>query len=521
MNYLQAATVEANDKFKSRLLKLLLFVNFLAVILTFSLNFLGLPILKYHYLIHIFIAIVAIALFDFFQIFPIILTLFFLEGQGRIIWEYENWSRIIFDSLVFIAVIKIFITKKKIVDFDKIPIPLIIIISLHFLWYAVEFSNLYSVSTFATLAATKVYLYPILLFLGLSQIDFNIYQVDFQKNLNFFIFLIVLELTLTFYQFNMKENFLIHISPYYMKAMKDAIFTGKFFRPFGTSYLPGAISAYFWVTVGFLFLKSKSKLGAILRTVLIGATSYAFILCQVRSAFIKFLLIILAIHIGELIYFRFRIKSLAGTILILLILFFGNQYIANDKSPSADVGIDHARNRMLALNDVDKMKSSRLDTDGFVKMATTKLMDYPLGLGPGLTGPAGGMSREALVGNRFINLDMLWSGDNLFVSLIIDFGIGAIFYILMLFYIPSYFMSFLYTYYKNKAYEPFKILLVCFSSILVIIFGNWGAVGITYNPESFAFWFFVALGFSTIAKFKKIQKNSVHVQTDNVLGTSN
>ena len=138
----------------------------------------------------------------------------------------------------------------------------------------------------------------------------------------------------------------------------------------------------------------------------------------------------------------------------------------------------------------------------FIKIITQKLNDNPFGIGPGLTGPVASVSEDELAGNRFIKKNMTWAFDNLIVSLVIDFGIGAIFYILLLIYIPVYFVRFLFIYYQNKLYESYKILLICFCCITVIIFGNWGAVAITYNPESFIFWFFSAMGFSTISKQK-------------------
>lgn len=503
MNNLQATKAAPANKLKSRLLTLFLTLNFLAIIVTFTLNFLGLPVLKYHYLVHVGLTIAAVLFFEFPQILPFILTLYFLEGQGRILWEYANWARIIFDVLVFLSIMKLFIIKKKVIDLEKIPPFLIFLIALHFFWYIVEFSNPYSVSYLASIAATKVYIYPILLFLGLTQIDFDIYQSNFQKSLTFFILLIVLEISLSFYQFNMKEQFILQIAPYYNNAMRDGVFVGMLFRPFGTTQLPGAISSFLFLTVGFLFLKNVSRIGYLLRAVLISASGFVIILCQVRSAFIKFLLIIAAIHVGELLYFRFRAKGFVGLIIVGAILLIGAQFVTNNKSTTGDVNIDYVRDRISSLGDVHKIKGSRINVDTFMKIISSKLVDYPLGLGPGLTGPAGSMSKDALIGNRFVNTSMVWTSDNILIALIIDFGFGAIFYILMLLYIPIYFIRFLAIYYRTKAYRPYKILLICLSTTLVILIGNWGALGITYNPESFAFWFFSALGFSTIAKYKK------------------
>lgn len=505
MNYLQAPTAKSNSKIKLQFLRVLLAINLIAILITFLLNFLGLPVLKYHYLVHIFISIIAILFFDFVQILPIILTLFFFEGQGRIIWEYASWSRIIFDSLVLISVLKIFISSKKIVDLKIIPTPLLLIISAHFFWYVVEFFNLYSVSYFAVLAASKVYIYPILLFFGITISDIKISDIKFQDTLNFFIVIFILEIALTFFQFSMKEKLLLQISPYYFKIMKEGVFSGILYRPFGTTQLPGAIAVFLFLNVGFLFLKKTGKFFFFLRTAILCAAGVAIILCQVRSAFIKFILIIFLINIGEFIFHRFKARGFAGLALLLSLAFFSFQYVSKDEITSTgDQGIDYVRDRISSLSEIDKIRSSRLNITEFTRIVTKKLTDNPLGIGPGLTGAVGSLSKDDLIGNKFVSSGMTWTSDNLIISLIIDFGIGAIFYLSMLFYIPIYFFRFLIIFYLEKSQEPFKILLVCFSTIAVIIVGNWGAIGITYNPESFAFWFFAALGFSTISKYKKV-----------------
>lgn len=502
MDYLQASMISPDGKFKRRLLNIILILNYVAILITFLLNFLGLPILKYHYLIHVGLAIIAIFLFDFSQVFPILLTLFFIEGQGRIIWEYASWSRIIFDSIVFISVLKVFISSKKIFDSKKLPAPLIILIVAHFFWYLVEFSNLYSVSYFAFAATSKIYIYPLLLFAAIAQSDLDVQGIKFQRSLKVFILLLSLELALTFYQFNMREQLLLQISPYYFKVMKEGVFTGMLFRPFGTTQLPGAPSVFLFLCVGFLFLRKSTRLFLLLKYFLITASGAAIILCQVRSAFIKFVLIVLLIHLGELIYYRFKLKGLSGLLFISLIIAVSSQYVLNTNLSSEDDGINYARDRISSLSDINKLRSSRLNISDFSSIVIQKLWANPMGLGPGMTGAAGSLSQEGLVGNRFVNPGMTWTSDNLIISLVIDFGVGAIFYILVLFYIPFYFFRFLIIFFQKKIFELYKPLLICFSTIIVILIGNWGAIGITYNPESFAFWLFSALGFSTIAKYK-------------------
>ncbi|MFA6236645.1 MAG: hypothetical protein WC635_04885 [Bacteriovorax sp.] len=516
MQYLQATNTESPDNLTPRLLKLVLNINILAVIVNFTLNFLGSPTLKYLYLIHIAITLIAVIFFNFSQILPIILTLFFIEGQGRIIWGNAGWTKVIFDSLVFLSVFKIFISNKKIYNLKGLPKSLLTLISLHFFWYLFEFSNLESVSYFAVLASSKIYIYPILFFFGLTQLEFDTSKDKFQQDLNFFFFLLGLELALTFYQFYMKDSFILQISPNYQQAMKDATFAGLFYRPFATAFSPGAISSYFFVTVGFLFFKKKSIPGNILKLILIFSLTAAIILCQVRSSLIKIILIVLLIQIGELVFHRFKAKGFSGIILFSIIMIFGGYYITEKSPMKDDASITYVKDRFSTLGDVKAVQSSRLSFSDFLQIASDKIASKPLGLGPGLTGSVGRLSLEQVKESHFLNIDMLWANDNLIISLLIDFGIGAIFYLSILMYIFLYFFQYLTIFYLKKAQAEFKILLVCFSSVIAILIGSWGTVGLTYNPESFIFWFFAALGFSTIGKFKNIALNQpkLHIVTE-------
>jgi hypothetical protein len=476
-------------------------LNFLLLILTFTLNFLGHPSLKYIYLAHVLLALISIIRYDFSEILPIIFTMFFIEGQGRVLWDYSSWARIVFDSLIFLSIIKIFIRQKKLFDLKKIPSVFVILISLHFFWYLVEFTNLYSVSTFAVLGATKLYIYPILFFLGLSQIDIDIDSLKFQRALNFFLFLLFLELLLAIFQFTSKENLILRISPFYFKAMKNGVFTGMLFRPFGTTPLPGAISIFIFLTAGFLFFVKPTKLNLIIRVIIMGVSGYVLMLCQVRSALIKYIIIVFMIHLGEIIYSRFKAKGFLK-LLPIFVLLFSAYYFLSTKNQGREVEINYVKDRVNSLTEVNKVKNSRLNIDHFLTIISNKLSKNPLGLGPGLTGASGSLSKDMLVNNQFVNQGMTWAFDNMIISLIIDFGVGALFYILMILYIPYFFLRKLITFYKNKNDSYYRILLICFSTICSILIGNWGAIGLTYNPESFVFWLLTAIGFSTIHQSK-------------------
>ncbi len=497
-------TVNETNAFPKKV-KFILFVNFILLLISFTLNFMGHPALKFIYLTQLSVAFISIMFYEISDILPIILTVFFLEGQGRILWEYASWSRIAFDILMLLAVLKVFIKQRKILDFNKTPPILILFISLHFFWYLVEFSNLYSVSTFAVLGAAKLYVYPILFFFGFSQLNIDVFSTKFQRTLTFFIILLTLEIALSVYQFNMKESLVLRLSHYYHKAMSDGVFTGLLYRPFATTQLPGAISAFIFLTVGFLFLKPTSKIFYVVRIVIIALSAYVLILCQVRSALIKFVMIVILIHLGEIIYYRFKAKGFLNLLPIIFLMLAGF-YFLNTFTQKSGVDLNYVKDRITSLADVNKVRGARLNTNEFFKIISTKLSDNPMGLGPGLTGAAGSLSKDLLIDNPFVNSGMTWTSDNIIIALVIDFGYGAIFYLLMICYIPFYFFRFLIIYFRNKNEKEFKTLLVCFATIITILIGNWGAIGLTYNPESFTLWLLAAVGFSTISKSKSQDK---------------
>lgn len=488
---------------REAVLRRILFLNYFALIITFALNFLGLPLLKYHYLFHLGLTFFAVLMFDLPVIFPVVLTMLFVEGQGRIIWEYQSWARVIFDSLILIAIVKVFITRKKILNLKITPPLMAILFLLHFGWYCIEFFNVYSSTYFSALSSTKIYIYPFFLFFAFSQSDFQVESKRFDKSIIILAFILALEVALNYFQFQQKEAFLIQISAYYSKLIKNDAFAGIRFRPFATSFIPGALSMYLYLTVGFLFFKKLNWKKNFFRMILIAASIHALILCQVRSALIKYLLVIIFIQLGQMFYVRLKSKMTLLGFFMIIILLFGIQLTPERTAVNTkDEGFNYALERILTLTDPGKLKVTRLNLREFGESLVSNFSQYPLGLGPGSSGAAANAGQEDAQDKRIH--PVIWSGDNLYISLFLDFGFGAIFYIALVLYIPIHFFRFLIVFYKKKLEQDYQTLLICFSAIAVIVIGNWGFLGLPYNPESFFFWFFAALGFHTIYKYKKL-----------------
>lgn len=480
------------------------FLNLIFILSNFALNFLGSPSLRYVYLAHVILIFITILIYPLDQILTEIITLLFLEGQGRIIWNYQSWARIIFDALLFLALLKIFISNKKMYEKKVIPKAFVALLSLHFIWYIAEMFNVNNPSMIGVLAATKIYIFPELLFLGLTLVNLDIKRIDFSYALGTFALILILELALNIFQMQERQALVLKLSPYYLKAMGNGIFIGKLYRPFGTAFNPGGFSTFIYLSIGLLYLKPINTKMTVIRYMIIGGSIITLILCQVRSALVKYILILIFIHIGTLLFHRLSSKKVFPYIFILLFLSFNLDTILAKIPSFNDSNIEYAIARATALGDANKLRSSRISSDTLGTVLIQKLSRFPLGLGPGMTGAAGSINTEALAHDPVINSGLVWTHDNLIVALVIEFGYGAIFYIILIGLIPVYFTQELVKLYRNKNEEKFRIILICTSTLIVILIGNWGANALTYNPESFFFWFFAALGFYTLSDQRKL-----------------
>ena len=379
-----------------------------------------------------------------------------------------------------------------------------LLITLHFFWYLIQIFNLNAVTVIGSIAATKLYIYPIFFFLAVSLSDFNPDSKHFKQMIYIFIFILLAEISLNYFQVTMKQNLLFGISSYYQKAMRDGIFTENLFRPFATTALPGVLAIYLYLTVGLIYFFPSTLKNTFIKGAIICASLFTLILCQIRSAMVKYLLIIALIHLSLMFFKRFSIRSIVPTFLALaFIIIIGSNYSNQLMAPDTeDENINYAVARISTLTEVKKVKNERLTPNQFGKVLILKLSQYPFGVGPGMTGAASSINQDELKGNPLIKKDLLWTSDNLIISIALDLGIGGIFFLLLIVIIPIYFIRSLLKMYKSKDEKNYRYLSICTCTILVIIIGNWGAVGLTYNPESFIFWFFSALGFKIIGNFK-------------------
>jgi hypothetical protein len=219
---------------------------------------------------------------------------------------------------------------------------------------------------------------------------------------------------------------------------------------------------------------------------------------------LKFFLIFLAsqfiIWIAGHKRFKTSIKYFVSLLIMGLLL---TPFISKLDFQSLD--LERSYDRLMSLSDVNTLKSSRITFDQFFHIIDKKLDENPMGLGPGRTGAASSVSSNIILNDPLYGKDSGWANDNLFVSLIIDLGWGSIFYILVVFIFPIKLLLYGLLHWRKLPADSFRIIMISAVSTLFMLAGNWGAISLPYNPESFMYWLWVSLGWSEYNRGRKYE----------------
>ena len=483
-------------------------INLLTYILLsghFYLNFIGSPILKWLYLIEV-IYFIFLALF--FSLEDLIIPIFaflFIEGQGRILFSYNPFFRIVFDLTVGLCAIKMFIKEKNIFPTGILPNIILLSIFFHFLWFIVQQFNINSVGVLGTIASSKIYIYPFFIFFMFLHF-FNKYSSEFKWNefYLFLVFLIICETILSFHQMQEKEGLMLSIHPYYSRSMRD-VFKGVMFRPYGTSANPGALSTYLYLSVGLLFIREvKIRFSAFINIICIGLITVSLLFQQVRTSMVQFLLIVVVAQAGLLFASEKKIKRLVSLLIISSITVFIviSTYEKTIKVlPNISTDVVLARIAPFFEEGGLNPGKYRDSTDIVVDSVISKLIERPLGIGPGSTGAAAVLSTEYIKNNPFYRAQQFESYENFHMNMAKEFGFGMIFYVFVIMAIPI--MLFYYFLKTQKIFARSDIILISFAVTSVTLLASYGAVNIPYNPVSFYFWFYCAFGICRYNEYLK------------------
>lgn len=470
-------------------------------------NFVASPSVRFSYLAICLLVIVITFTFKpdkaiwYFMIFSL------FEGQGRILWGYAPWARIIFDFTLVGAVLRSIIVQKKVWDKSKLPTYLNVLITLHFVWFTIELFNPNGAGFFASFATAKFYIFPFLLFFYFVNNPIDIASVKNQRKILLILLILSTLSVLTIVQNINGESFMAEMSPNYTNLFKKfAVFQGYAFRPWGTSFVAGGMGSFYYMMAGFCFIFRPHHLTKnIVSLLFLSLIKYSSLLLiiysgfigEVRSAVLKTVSIV-----GTALVFRFigskqKFKKTTGVFACLLVIFlFSGQFNLDRFVAEYDLYSEVNRWTSLAEEGVSKQRGGFENALNWV----SDRVDSPLGYGLGMTTdflPAYRARRSAIPGTK---LDTFWSMDNLFVFLILELGVGAIFYILIILSVLVGSFSMCFSTIRNHKMFEYSLISVSFATILWVVVGNWGAVALCYNPESFYFWFWVSLAFNEFRK---------------------
>src|SRR5690606_2963488 len=210
-----------------------------------------------------------------------------------------------------IVLLRFTVTRGSIALPSKLPLFFKLMILGHFGWYLVQLLNVESVGVLGPIFATKIYIFPILMFFMFLERPLIDDPVTNRSRNSAVIFILVTQIALIFYQFSIGESSLLDISPYYTRPLRGDVFVGDYFRPFGTSFVPGAMSVYFAFALGFCFLPEKS--GLLRRLIKLSLYLAAIVACfimQVRVGLILTLIILAISTFFLMFYSRYRLVHL-------------------------------------------------------------------------------------------------------------------------------------------------------------------------------------------------------------------
>ena len=440
-----------------------------------------------------------------------------LEGQGKVLWSYSSFTRILFDAAIGVAALRSYVDNQKILYRERIPTYMYVMIVLFFVWYIFQFFNFYSVGIFAVFGGMKVYIIPFVTFFIFLSNPVNWDNEVLKKGRNLALFFIFFETILSFYQMSMKEASVTGMSPYYAVLMSDK-FTGPNFRPFGTSFRAGAIGYYLFFMSGFLFFpKLEKRKAQILNILAVGAVFYVHFLCQTRSTILKHVIFYFIGFLWVIVPQENRARVIKRYVIPLGVLGFISSFFL-DLNQLLDSDLGNATMRFMTLFEGNIGRDRLSFTDG-LGILFDKMMTHPMGLGPGRTGAAMGLGYQEILKDPVYGIASSATFDNLYITLSVDFGLGMLFLAFIYLWAPLILLKNGWVSFTKKNIKATKLLFMCSGLCLSLSIMNWGAVGLPYIPANFCFWMYLGMGFTALyeknheEEVKKILADDYKVKT--------
>jgi hypothetical protein len=428
-----------------------------------------------------------------------------IEGVAKMLSQYHPIIHVGTDIIVLSLLLRTFLS--LLLNRAELPkrIPFLMsLLFLHFIWFLIVFMNPYALSLQASLAAIKLYVVPQLLFFFGFYLCRNARQME--KFFLPWILVVVLHVVFGLYQGMIGPASVTSWSPTYQQVL--ARYIGYPFRPFGLTSLPGgpAVFSYFVIPIlVFGFLVTSSWLRKFVISLIIFGLILILLLCQVKSAIIKFigaifLFLIMALFkrnqvgsqvTGGIVKFLFAI-AVIGAFALPSVL---------DRISDANTDNHDAIARSLKAFDFEIMGQAR---QGALDRFITYAQMAPLGSGLSRIGPAVYRFHDQISANQYFK-SVIFFSDNLWVQLVIDIGIPGVFMISVIVFLI--FLQGYRAWRQSKSARASLAIAAVLTGMAAIFSGAYGAEPILYNPEAGFFWFFAGALFRLTMKDSDQEQN--------------
>jgi hypothetical protein len=413
-----------------------------------------------------------------------------LEGFLKVVSNYHPVIHVGSDLLVIFLCMKALVESFARRDSlsSEVP-PLFFLFLIHFGWVLITLFNPYGLGLVPSLAGAKLYVTMLMLFF------FGFYQTKSLKDAHHFIlpflFVAILHTGFGIYQGMVGEQSVLALHPRY--AVQLAKYENTAFRPFGLTNLPGGPAVYLALVFPLFFYFIFTVRSHLIRWILLAyvpAGIFLFLLCQVRSSFLKAIVGSAIFGIGAFIYMARDSRKLSTLLVTAVIGISGVVYflpqmmqMSIEESASNEDAID----RSLSVFDVQAMSSARRGTwDRFVRYAS----EAPFGAGFARIGAAAGAFETELRADPFFG-EKHFFADNFWIATVVEEGIPGMVIITTILFLVVF--KTWRAVFRVEDFHRKLLILAIFGSMTGVVLGLYGAEGILYNPDSSFFWFFAGM----------------------------
>jgi hypothetical protein len=417
---------------------------------------------------------------------------FYLLFEGGIkIWTNYNPIFHVGSDILLLSIFARLVVRKTttdemdgIVSRENIASKIVPFLIIFWLWVAVQFFNPWGIGLVPSLASLKIYVIPILLFFMVS---FLMKDEEIRPLPYIILILGIIQAAAASIDGSLGDQVLPSMHPRYMQTLNGK-FNGIFYRPFGTTNLPGGPAAWMYhcfvgaIIVCALEIKkqaiTKSKwFIPVITYIVLALTTLAF--CQVRTAAIKF------VGIGLLgAAFLSPRKSIQAIVFVMVLGLVASADLGIKLPIPGFIDIDRAEvllARYASLGSKETWTEARVGAlDGMINLSEKTVM----GIGLSRTGAASGpwqekLKKEPMFGNR-------WAfSDNLYRAIFTELGIFGFFAFLLLF------GAILWNLFNQ---HNFICKLIFVYTALYMVAG-FASEGILYQPDAAFMWFYLAWAF--------------------------